>query len=106
MTNAPFLAIRSKIAQTEVHTTALKSEIAEYLDQVPVRVVTRLSHDKKFVEYEVIFRTPVPKLFSTRLGDVVHNLRASLDLLAVELVRLNDGNDNGAYFPLQIMQTN
>ncbi len=33
------------------------------------------------------------------LGDVVHNLRAALDLLASELVRINGKSDSNVYFP-------
>jgi hypothetical protein len=33
------------------------------------------------------------------LGDCIHNLRTSLDLMACELVRSVNGNDNRVYFP-------
>jgi hypothetical protein len=33
------------------------------------------------------------------LGDAIHNLRATLDLLAADLVRRNGGNLKGVYFP-------
>ena len=33
------------------------------------------------------------------LGDAIHNLRATLDLLAAELVRRNGGSVKGVYFP-------
>ncbi len=33
------------------------------------------------------------------VGDAIHNLRASLDILAVALVARNGGNTKGVYFP-------
>ncbi|MCR8961127.1 hypothetical protein M0765_026385 [Variovorax sp. S2] len=33
------------------------------------------------------------------LGDAIHNLRASLDLMASELARINKESDKGVYFP-------
>jgi hypothetical protein len=33
------------------------------------------------------------------VGDIIHNLRAALDLAACDLVRIRGGNDNGVYFP-------
>lgn len=33
------------------------------------------------------------------LGDVIHNLRTSLDLMASELARITSGSDKGVYFP-------
>jgi hypothetical protein len=42
---------------------------------------------------------PVPDVLSTILGDVVHNLRAALDLMASELCRRNGQSDKDAYFP-------
>jgi hypothetical protein len=33
------------------------------------------------------------------VGDVIHNLRAALDLMACDLVRLSGGNPKGVYFP-------
>jgi len=41
----------------------------------------------------------MPEDFSLIVGDVVHNLRTALDLLAVEVVGRNGGNTKGVYFP-------
>lgn len=43
--------------------------------------------------------TPAPKNVGAIVGDVVHNLRASLDLMAVALVGLKNGNTKSVYFP-------
>jgi hypothetical protein len=44
-------------------------------------------------------RETVPVNLSGMIGDCVHNLRASLDLMACDLVRLNGKSDKGVYFP-------
>lgn len=36
---------------------------------------------------------------SAIVGDIIHNLRAALDLMAAELCRLNKESDDGVYFP-------
>ena len=41
----------------------------------------------------------MPTELSAIIGDAIHNLRAALDLLACELVRLNGGSDEDVYFP-------
>jgi hypothetical protein len=37
---------------------------------------------------------------ATAVGDVVHNLRSALDLLATKVVQASKGNANGVYFPI------
>jgi hypothetical protein len=41
----------------------------------------------------------VPPETGAIVGDIIHNLRAALDLLAIDLVRANRGNEKGVYFP-------
>lgn len=41
----------------------------------------------------------MPVYWSAIIGDVLHNLRAALDLLAVGLVAQNNGNPKGVHFP-------
>jgi len=41
----------------------------------------------------------VPITLAPIIGDIVHNLRSALDLLAVELVRLNNDDTCSVYFP-------
>jgi len=40
------------------------------------------------------------------VGDAVHNLRTSLDFMATELVRLNNGNEKDVYFPIADVEEN
>ncbi|MFT6909601.1 MAG: hypothetical protein ACJAS1_006324, partial [Oleiphilaceae bacterium] len=41
----------------------------------------------------------IPCVYAPIIGDVIHNLRASLDLLATEAVAKSGGNPNNVYFP-------
>jgi hypothetical protein len=38
---------------------------------------------------------------SLALGDAIHNLRTALDLLACDVVRLNEKSTKGVYFPFR-----
>ena len=47
------------------------------------------------LEYE----KPVPTELATIIGDAIHNLRSTLDILASDVVRLNGQSNQGVYFP-------
>jgi hypothetical protein len=56
---------------------------------------------QKHTETEIIVereKSP-PDELALVLGDAIHNLRATLDLLAADLVRRNGGSVKGVYFP-------
>lgn len=40
-----------------------------------------------------------PEMTAALIGDIIHNLRTSLDHMASELARLNQQSDKGVYFP-------
>ncbi len=61
--------------------------------------VSWLPSDLNSVAMIARIRKAPPLALSTVIGDVVHNLRAALDLMACDLVRLNGGNVKGVYFP-------
>jgi hypothetical protein len=70
-----------------------------YLKRVPFYLVAQpdANAGKRWV---VRVREEVPVEFSAIIGDVLHNLRAALDLMAVQLVRLNHQSDDEVYrFP-------
>ena len=99
MISAPFDTSKLKIERAQHHIVELDREIAKFLAQKPFRAVIEAGEtpSQRRLTYRV--RVPVPKIFSVIIGDVLHNLRASLDLLACELVRLNGASDKGVYFP-------
>lgn len=46
-----------------------------------------------------IYRNEIPPNVNSTLGDAFHNMRAALDLMAVELVRINGKSEEKVYFP-------
>jgi hypothetical protein len=96
----PFEASRLKIQRARDHIAQLIKSVAQFTERCPIFMNVKLNdRDGNYVDYEVVASEEVPKYFSAIIGDVVDNLRCSLDLLAAELVRLNGGNDKNVYFP-------
>lgn len=96
----PFEASRLKIERAELHIRSLETAIAAYMETEPAHVKTRLSADREYIEHEFFPVHDVPARLSPIVGDAIHNLRVSLDLLAVEVVGHNpQANTNNVYFP-------
>jgi hypothetical protein len=96
-----FEAPRLKLQRARHHYGDLINRIREYLIRKPFHLVVEAAGNgypggKKWA---VHVREEVPKDFSAIVGDVIHNFRTSLDLLACELVRANNQDDEGVYFP-------
>ena len=96
----PFEASRLKIWRAEQHLKSLAREIDAYLARKPAYANIRRAEEKPgMVAHETFLAEPIPIELATIVGDIVHNLRTSLDLLASELVRMNGQSDDGVYFP-------
>lgn len=99
---APFEAPRLKIARAHQHIAELERAIGTYLARQPFALmVERWQGDPGggVLAWVVRIREPVPHDLSPVLGDAIHNMRASLDLLAADLVRKANRNTKGVYFP-------
>ena len=64
-----------------------------------MRAETLPGIDRTHIAWVAWLREPVPRVVSSLIGDCVHNLRAALDLMACDLVRLNGGSDENVNFP-------
>lgn len=98
----PFEASRLKVWRAKQHAADIDSELKAYMDREPAYVNIRPAlppKDAGMVYHEVHVEEAIPVAFSVLLGDFVHNLRTSLDLLACDLVRLNNADVDGVYFP-------
>jgi hypothetical protein len=95
----PFDASRLKLKRARHHIGELMSEISAFLGRTPfyLEIALGLTPDTK--RWIVRVREEVPSDFSAIIGDAIHNLRAALDLMACELVRLNGQDDSDVYFP-------
>ncbi len=98
----PFESAILKVARASRHIQELEHGIGEYLASKPVVLIVEQPEDLIDLDCHVwvarVKRT-VPKEFAVVIGDVVHNLRAALDLLATDLVRLNGQDGSSVYFP-------
>lgn len=86
-----------KLHRAAMHIQALETAIAEYSRSDWYKEQSRQLPDGNF-HIQLEFREP-PDDIGAIVGDVVHNLRAALDLLAVDLVERNGGNAKNVYFP-------
>jgi len=99
MAYEPFLSSRLKIERAKCHISELNSEIAEFLSHDPYGVIIEDGPNSGQCSWTIRVREEVPVHFPTILGDAVHNLRTALDILACDLVRLNQQSPKGVYFP-------
>lgn len=99
---APFEASKLKLERAVRHGTELKWAIDQYLKEQPCEIVVEPFPGMEEFEtraWLARIREPVPLSFSTIIGDVIHNLRAALDLLMCDLARVAGRSDKGVYFP-------
>jgi hypothetical protein len=105
---SPFRPSFLKIERAQQHIAELDKMAHEYLASEPVTVnVRRLDPNEATnlppgmtAGWRFSMNTqPSPELMSAIIGDIFHNLRSSLDLMASALARLNEQSDDGVYFP-------
>ncbi len=95
--NAPFSHSRLKLARAEQHVENIAQIIDDYAKSEPQYSIEETIGN--YVHYE-IHRSIAPPIFLPAIvGDAIHNLRTSLDVLACEVVKHNNGNDKAVFFP-------
>lgn len=92
-----FAAPKLKIERAKRHIRDLNNEIVSFTRKNPFKVV--IEGDAFQYDYIIRVKEEIPEDISCYIGDVIHNLRAALDLLACDLVRRAGGSTNGVYFP-------
>ena len=96
----PFEAPRLKLRRARYHIGDLQQQISAYLGRYPFFL--KIEADPTFVggkKWVAHVREEVPIDLAAIVGDVIHNLRAALDLLACELVKANGQSDDNVRFP-------
>ena len=88
---------RQKLRRAEFHIGSLEAAIERYFSTDWYTCEFRRNQEGQYNLKIVTYG--IPEDFSLIVGDVVHNLRTALDLLAVEVVGRNGGNTKGVYFP-------
>jgi hypothetical protein len=99
----PFETSRLKIARARQHIFELETFISAFYEANPLRLMVEEGTDPSIQDqmccWNVRGFTELPPQISIIIGDAVHNLRTSLDILAGDLVQLNSGNRKNVYFP-------
>ena len=95
-----FRATRAKVSRARLHLEELTKLIGDFesggggywkpIDDLPPGATVGFEMGNK----------PLPEMLSPAVGDVIHNLRAALDLMASELVRMNGRDDGHVHFPI------
>jgi hypothetical protein len=98
----PFDASWLKFDRAAKHFRELQTELNAYWNRDPVIITFEEPEHYQTTGMHQIVATVnefLPLPISSIIGDLIHNLRSALDLLACDLVRLNDENAKGVYFP-------
>lgn len=104
MSADPLAGVRTKIERAKTHLKELESQVATFLESKPF--ILEMEEDARAGSqlYRVRIRQPIPSCWAGIVGDVIHNLRSALDLLAVALVIANGHTSKSAitetYFPI------
>jgi hypothetical protein len=96
----PFEGPLLKLRRGREHIKALSNQINAYTLRLPIyRNAWNSPSSPGYIRYEIVLREIPPASFALVLGDAIHNLRVSLDLLAGDLVELEKRSRTGVYFP-------
>ncbi len=83
-----FAGEKAKLQRARKHLAELVTLVKEYMSAKPF-------HSSEVGDAVIVrVEKPVPQEINVALGDVVHNLRAALDLLVCDMVRVNKGQIN------------
>ena len=93
-----FNASRLKIHRAREHVRELENLIKDYLASRPAQF-SPAQQIAGTIQFGSMSFRGIPENSSAILGDIIHNLRASLDLMACELCRMNKQSDKDVYFP-------
>jgi hypothetical protein len=96
MAKPEFVGARTKLLRSRQFIDELAAELNRFYHSKPITAKYRLENDVNILDLHHEGFGPVPGAI---LGDVVHNLRTSLDQMASEMARLREQSDKGVYFP-------
>lgn len=94
----PFRASHLKLERAARHIEEFKQVIDAYVAR-PIAFPEFGESEDGILTLKGWKAWPIPDVLSTIMGDILHNLRAALDLMASELCRQNGQSDKDAYFP-------
>lgn len=91
-----------KIERADEHIAELDKNIRDFLDTKPYAIVVNPSPYPGQQTWSARIRKEIPEKLTVILGDALHNLRASLDILTCDLIRHFQGATvdlTDVYFP-------
>ena len=96
-----FSSARLKLKRARQIIDELDTMLAEHMQANPPKIeFTGTTPDAKGTWYESRFTVPnTPEMAPTLIGDVIHNVRTSLDHMASEMARMNGKSDKHVHFP-------
>lgn len=94
-----FIGTELKISRAKSHIRELENNIVDYIKSKPFKVIVEGEINSFNHLWTLRVKHEIPMLFAAIIGDVIHNLRASLDLLATELVEFSGEDAKNVYFP-------
>ena len=101
---APFEASKLKLERAAEHLQEFETAAIAYLNSKPCAIIVEpfpggLHEAMGTQSWNARIRKSVPMKFSAIIGDFVHNLRTTLDLLVCDLVTINGKSAKEVYFP-------
>lgn len=97
---ANLLGARLKLARAKTHILEVEAKIEGFLKSSPFGL-SRIEESNGDLVCKFKIIKPIPLEWSVIVGDAIHNIRASLDLLAWQLVELNGSAPNrNTCFPI------
>lgn len=94
-----FVGTELKIIRAKSHIRELENQLVDYIKSKPFKVVVESDDGGTNHLWTLRVKHDIPMIFAAIIGDVIHNLRASLDLLATELVEHAGQDAKNVYFP-------
>lgn len=100
---AQFTGPRLKVERSEAHFRELNDAVKAFIEAKPYSFVHEL--DPYGLQKHIRVRTnfPIPDMWGCIVGDIIHNLRSALDILACDLARNNNASAasiSKTYFPI------
>jgi len=98
----PLAGVWAKISRAEKHIAELTSARKTFLNSRPYVFTGDQNPNSGHIDITVLDVKPTPLEILVIIGDVIHNLRSPLDLLACQLVKRQrpSGNCKDIYFPI------
>ena len=90
--------VRAKLARANEHLARLESDTHAFLENEPYRFALEVDGHDYVVRIKASREPPIE--LAIMLGDVLYNLRSSLDHLAWQLASLNGKPPAGTEFPI------